>query len=122
MEMSAAPGRQHPAVAVVNQRIERRAWQIPLKLFATVPIDETERCGAMSANAQCSHKSIGGLNMWELLKNLRQDESGQDLIEYALIAALIALGAIVSMRGVTTSIGDALASVGNQLTGAVGGN
>ena len=38
--------------------------------------------------------------MWKLLKNLRQDESGQDLIEYALIAALIALGAVVSMKAV----------------------
>ena len=43
--------------------------------------------------------------MWKLLTNLRQDESGQDLIEYALIAALIALGAVTSMKAVSTAIG-----------------
>ncbi len=30
--------------------------------------------------------------MIEMLKNLHKDESGQDLIEYALLAALIASG------------------------------
>ena len=33
-----------------------------------------------------------------LLQNLLRDESGQDLIEYALVAALIALGAIAAMK------------------------
>ena len=57
--------------------------------------------------------------MRELLKSLEQDESGQDLIEYALVAALIALGAVISMKSVSTSIGSAFASIGTQLTGAV---
>ena len=34
----------------------------------------------------------------KLFKNLLHDESGQDLIEYALVAALIALGAITAMK------------------------
>jgi pilus assembly protein Flp/PilA len=33
-----------------------------------------------------------------------KDESAQDLIEYALVAALIALGAVVSMRTLATTI------------------
>ncbi|HWJ19142.1 MAG TPA: Flp family type IVb pilin [Candidatus Limnocylindrales bacterium] len=54
--------------------------------------------------------------MWKLLKNLRQDESGQDLIEYALIAALIALGAVVSMKAVTTAIGAEFTKISAALT------
>jgi pilus assembly protein Flp/PilA len=38
-----------------------------------------------------------------LLKPVK-DESAQDLIEYALVAALIALGAVVSMRTLATTI------------------
>jgi len=56
--------------------------------------------------------------MWKLLKNLGQDESGQDLIEYALVAALIALGAVTSMKGVATAIGTAFSQVGTNLVTA----
>ena len=47
------------------------------------------------------------------------DESGQDLIEYALVAGLIGLGAVVAMSGLATKIGTAFGSVGNSLTNAV---
>ena len=53
------------------------------------------------------------------LKNLLRDESGQDLIEYALVAALIALGAITAMKTVATGIGTAFNSVSSTLTSAV---
>ena len=45
-----------------------------------------------------------------------QDESGQDLIEYALVVALIALAATVSMKAVATSIGSAFTSISTKLT------
>ena len=38
-------------------------------------------------------------NILHTLRSLHNDESGQDLIEYALVAALIALGAITAMQG-----------------------
>jgi pilus assembly protein Flp/PilA len=44
--------------------------------------------------------------MKQLMKNLLKDESGQDLIEYALIAALIALAAIGAMTTVGSTIGN----------------
>ena len=44
-----------------------------------------------------------------------RDESGQDLIEYALVAALIGLGAVVAMTGLSGKIGNAFNSVGNSL-------
>jgi len=48
-----------------------------------------------------------------------KDESGQDLIEYALVAGLIGLGAIVAMTGLATKIGTAFNAVGNSLTNSI---
>jgi pilus assembly protein Flp/PilA len=50
---------------------------------------------------------------------LVKDESGQDLIEYALVAALIALGAVVSMRTLATTISSVFSNVGSRITSAV---
>lgn len=50
-----------------------------------------------------------------LLKNLLHDESGQDLIEYALIAALIAVAAIAAMKGLTNKISNEFNAIGNSL-------
>jgi len=50
------------------------------------------------------------------LKNLIHDESGQDLIEYALVAALIALGAVATMKSLATSISSEFGNVSAQLT------
>ncbi|MGI4828340.1 MAG: Flp family type IVb pilin [Janthinobacterium lividum] len=55
----------------------------------------------------------------QVFSTLIQDESGQDLIEYALVAALIGLGAVVSMRSFAGTIGNAFTSVGNTLTSSV---
>jgi pilus assembly protein Flp/PilA len=54
-----------------------------------------------------------------LLVALIKDESGQDLIEYSLVAGLIGLGAVVSMSGLANQIGLAFNSVGNSLANAV---
>ena len=47
------------------------------------------------------------------------DESGQDLIEYALVAAIIALGAVGAMTSLAGGINAAFTSVGTKLTNAV---
>jgi pilus assembly protein Flp/PilA len=49
---------------------------------------------------------------------LFRDESGQDLIEYAIVAGLIGLGAVASMTGLATKLKTAFNSVGNELTNA----
>jgi pilus assembly protein Flp/PilA len=58
-------------------------------------------------------------NLGYAVKNLLRDDSGQDLIEYALVAALIGLGATAAMSGLSTTIGSAMTSVGTKLTGAL---
>lgn len=58
-------------------------------------------------------------NIKQILVALVNDESGQDLIEYALVAGLIALGSTAAMSALATTIGTALASVGTKLTTSV---
>jgi pilus assembly protein Flp/PilA len=57
-------------------------------------------------------------NMKQILSNLVNEESGQDLIEYALVAALVGLGAVAAMKGLSNSIGTAFNGVGTSLTQA----
>jgi pilus assembly protein Flp/PilA len=54
-----------------------------------------------------------------ILMNLLRDESGQDLIEYALVAALIALGAVAAMGTVATGINNAFTAVSSSLANAL---
>ena len=51
-----------------------------------------------------------------VLVGLHREDSGQDLIEYALIAALIALAATVGMGSVATAVNTAFSSIGAKLT------
>jgi pilus assembly protein Flp/PilA len=55
-----------------------------------------------------------------VLATLHQEESGQDLIEYALLAALIALAATVGMSAVASNINNAFAKIGSKLSVNVG--
>jgi pilus assembly protein Flp/PilA len=48
-----------------------------------------------------------------------RDESGQDLIEYALVAAIIALGATAAMTSLASTISSTFTKIGTSLTTAV---
>ena len=50
------------------------------------------------------------------LRKFHNDETGQDLIEYALIAGCIGLGAVLSLKGLATSISNLFSAIGNTLT------
>jgi len=50
-----------------------------------------------------------------LLAQAAQSDSGQDLIEYALIAALIGVACIASMGDLATGITTAFSNLGNSL-------
>jgi pilus assembly protein Flp/PilA len=53
------------------------------------------------------------------LHALHNDESGQDLIEYALVAALIAFAAIGGMSTLATDINSSFINIGNKLTSSM---
>jgi pilus assembly protein Flp/PilA len=58
-------------------------------------------------------------NLKQLVTNLVVEESGQDLIEYALVAALVGLGSVASMSTLANSIANTFGSIDNSLTSAV---
>jgi pilus assembly protein Flp/PilA len=50
------------------------------------------------------------------LRNMAANRFGQDLIEYALVVALIAFAAAAGMSSVATSINSAFSNIGTKLT------
>jgi pilus assembly protein Flp/PilA len=54
------------------------------------------------------------------LQTLLVNEEGQDLIEYALVVALIAFAATVGMGSLATSINTAFTAIGTVLTSYTG--
>ena len=50
------------------------------------------------------------------LKNLWQDEAGQDLVEYALLVVLISLAAVTAMKDLGSGISDAFQNAVGNLT------
>jgi pilus assembly protein Flp/PilA len=56
------------------------------------------------------------INCRRFLSGLISDESGQDLIEYALVAAIIALGATAAMTTVATDIKALFTKIGTTLS------
>ena len=59
------------------------------------------------------------LNLWNALWS---DESGQDLAEYALLIALIALVVIAAVTLLGQNINTVFTNIANALTGAAGGS
>lgn len=54
--------------------------------------------------------------MISFLKNLHKEESGQDLIEYALIGLIVALGALAGMGTLAGSINAEFDKIAGSLT------
>lgn len=52
--------------------------------------------------------------------NLLREDSGQDLIEYALVAAVIGLAAVAAMSTMASSVNNAFSAVGSKLSSALG--
>jgi pilus assembly protein Flp/PilA len=57
--------------------------------------------------------------LMKVLSTMHREESGQDLIEYALLAALIALAAVVGMNTVASDINNAFNKIGSRLSASV---
>jgi pilus assembly protein Flp/PilA len=59
------------------------------------------------------------LKLWMLYSDIRRltmREEGQDLIEYALVVALIAFAAVASMQALATDINNLFIGIGNEIT------
>jgi pilus assembly protein Flp/PilA len=55
------------------------------------------------------------LKLFINLQNLRKSEQGQDLVEYALLVSIIALGLITGVKSIATAVNNTFISVSNSL-------
>jgi len=55
----------------------------------------------------------------KLMTRLHQDEAGQGLVEYALIIALVAFAAVISMQTLANDINNAFVGIGQILASYV---
>jgi pilus assembly protein Flp/PilA len=60
--------------------------------------------------------ALGIYVQMQTMRYALNDESGQDMVEYALVMGLIAMGAVVAMKGLAASIGTGLTSIGTHVT------
>lgn len=56
--------------------------------------------------------------MRKMLRRLWAEEEGQDLVEYALLVVLVALGAVVAMQSLASAVSDAFSNASANMTGA----
>ena len=54
-----------------------------------------------------------------VMLQILKDENGQDLIEYALVVALIAFAATAGMSALATNINNAFMKIGDRVTTAI---
>jgi pilus assembly protein Flp/PilA len=54
-----------------------------------------------------------------IIQNLLRDENGQDLIEYALVAALIGLAAVAALNTLSGDVKGLFNSIGSALSSAI---
>jgi pilus assembly protein Flp/PilA len=59
------------------------------------------------------------IKLYLKLQALKNNEEGQDLVEYALVVALIAFGATAGMRGLASGINLAFSDVSSDLLSAI---
>jgi pilus assembly protein Flp/PilA len=81
---------------------------------AVVHFSEKGRLGASPTAEEVEMRNLS-LKIYVRMQALK-DESGQDMVEYAIVMGLIALGATVAMKGLATTIGTAFTTVGTNLT------
>jgi len=55
------------------------------------------------------------LKLYVNFQNLAENEQGQDLVEYALLIALISLTVITSVKGIATAVNNVFSSVSDSL-------
>ena len=59
------------------------------------------------------------LKLYVTLQNAMSNEEGQDLVEYALVVALIAFGAIAGMSALSTELNTAFNAISTKVSSAL---
>ena len=59
------------------------------------------------------------LKLYIKLQSLMDRDEGQDLVEYALVVAILALGATATMTTLSGTVSGAFTTIGTKLSGAL---
>jgi len=59
-------------------------------------------------------------NFKQILSGLVKEESGQDLVEYALVLAMVVAIVVASSTSLTTTVGNAITAISGKITNAIG--
>jgi pilus assembly protein Flp/PilA len=90
-----------------------------LSLRLTISLGSSNDCPPSIQRRTAMNKLKLAATLKPMLSALIRDESGQDLIEYALVAAIIALGATAEMTTLAGTITSAFTKIGTSLSSAV---
>lgn len=83
--------------------------------------DSRLRFGASAALPGCPPRMCGAIEMKNLLKRLMTEDRGQDVIEYALLAAGISIAAVPIIPNIGTAVSTLYGNVLAALPGGGGG-
>ena len=61
------------------------------------------------------------MNFLEFLKGLHREESGQDLLEYALVLLAVLAAVVAGSQSLATDISSALTTINNKIQTAIAG-
>jgi pilus assembly protein Flp/PilA len=76
------------------------------------------RSAVASCHTNARHARAGETQMKNMINNLRKlvrEESGQDLIEYAMLVALIALGCVIAVTAAGDRVAEIFQGVADQI-------
>lgn len=59
------------------------------------------------------------INAFLHVQNMLNNEEGQDLVEYGLVVALVALGSVLALKGIGTELSTIFSDISSTLTAAV---
>jgi pilus assembly protein Flp/PilA len=59
------------------------------------------------------------LALQRFLLAVLKEEEGQDLVEYALVVALIAFGAVAAMQGLSSEVNTAFQTISSELASSL---
>jgi pilus assembly protein Flp/PilA len=109
-----SPALSHPEQLKQKQAHRPRggAWAVALQLWPRARDQLSERCSDADAGP------AGELTMQTLWQTFWSDETGQGLVEYALIIALVAVGLIAILLVLRNSIGNVFNNAATVLNNA----
>lgn len=73
----------------------------------------------VSVDPRRRERSAGKASMKNFWKQLRSDTRGQDLVEYALAAGLVAVAAVAAMPSLSTTVSNVFAKIGSIINSSV---